>query len=84
MPVYVLPDLTYDYSALEPHISGRIMELHHDKHHGAYVKKANLGKTPGLADFVNEFVSDAATGKGGYLQSRGLIPLPAGQHNAQR
>lgn len=49
-----------------------------------YVKKANLGKTPGLSDFVNEFVSDAATGKGGYLQSRGLIPLPAGQHAAQK
>ncbi len=41
MPVYTLPDLTYDYGALEPHISGRIMELHHDKHHSAYVKGAN-------------------------------------------
>ena len=36
-----LPDLPYDYSALEPHIIGRIAELHHDKHHGTYVKKAN-------------------------------------------
>ncbi|MFJ3406448.1 superoxide dismutase [Promicromonospora sp. NPDC090134] len=41
MPVYTLPDLPYDYSALEPHISGRIMELHHDKHHAAYVAGAN-------------------------------------------
>ncbi len=41
MPLYVLPDLDYDYGALEPHISGQIMELHHDKHHGTYVKKAN-------------------------------------------
>ena len=41
MPRYVLPDLDYDYGALEPHISGQIMELHHDKHHGTYVKKAN-------------------------------------------
>ncbi len=39
--VYVLPDLPYDPGALEPHISGRIMELHHDKHHAAYVKGAN-------------------------------------------
>src|SRR5581483_5534802 len=31
----------YDYGALEPHISGRIMELHHGKHHAAYVKGAN-------------------------------------------
>jgi Fe-Mn family superoxide dismutase len=41
MPVYSLPDLPYDYSALEPHISGKIMELHHGKHHAAYVKGAN-------------------------------------------
>ena len=41
MPVYTLPDLPYDYSALEPHISGKIMELHHDKHHAAYVTGAN-------------------------------------------
>jgi len=41
MPNYTLPDLRYDYAALEPHISGKIMELHHDKHHAAYVKGAN-------------------------------------------
>jgi len=39
--IYVLPDLTYDPGALEPHISGQIMELHHGKHHAAYVKGAN-------------------------------------------
>jgi len=38
---YVLPDLPYDYGALEPHISGEIMELHHSKHHATYVKGAN-------------------------------------------
>jgi Fe-Mn family superoxide dismutase len=41
MPKYILPDLEYDFGALEPHISGQIMQLHHDKHHAAYVKKAN-------------------------------------------
>jgi len=41
MTQYALPDLRYDYGALEPHISGKILELHHDKHHGAYVKGAN-------------------------------------------
>jgi superoxide dismutase, Fe-Mn family len=41
MSQYKLPDLEYDYGALEPHISGRIMELHHDKHHAGYVKGAN-------------------------------------------
>ena len=38
---YTLPDLNYDYAALEPHISARIMELHHSKHHQAYVTGAN-------------------------------------------
>ena len=41
MAQYALPDLPYDYAALEPHISGQIMELHHDKHHQAYVTGAN-------------------------------------------
>jgi Fe-Mn family superoxide dismutase len=39
--VYTLPDLPYDYGALEPHISAQIMRLHHDKHHAAYVAGAN-------------------------------------------
>jgi Fe-Mn family superoxide dismutase len=38
---YSLPELTYDYASLEPHISARIMELHHSKHHQAYVTGAN-------------------------------------------
>jgi len=41
MPKYLLPDLDYDYSALEPHISGPLLEVHHSKHHAAYVKNAN-------------------------------------------
>jgi Fe-Mn family superoxide dismutase len=39
---YSLPDLAYDYAALEPHYSGEILELHHGKHHNAYVTGANL------------------------------------------
>ena len=41
MDRYALPQLPYDYSALEPHVSGKILELHHGKHHAAYVKNAN-------------------------------------------
>lgn len=41
MTPYVLPELAYDYGALEPYISGHIMELHHDKHHRGYVEGAN-------------------------------------------
>jgi len=41
MAVYSLPDLDYDYAALAPHIAGEIMELHHSKHHAAYVAGAN-------------------------------------------
>jgi superoxide dismutase, Fe-Mn family len=41
MAAYTLPDLPYDYGALEPAMSGEILELHHSKHHAAYVKGAN-------------------------------------------
>ena len=41
MPRYELPELDYDLAALEPHLSARIVELHHDKHHAAYVAGAN-------------------------------------------
>jgi Fe-Mn family superoxide dismutase len=41
MSAYTLPDLPYDYAALEPHYSAKILELHHDKHHATYVAGAN-------------------------------------------
>ena len=41
MADYALPDPPYDYGALEPYISGEIMQLHHSKHHQTYVKGAN-------------------------------------------
>jgi len=41
MKPYVLPDLEYDYAALEPHYSAQTLELHHSKHHAAYVAGVN-------------------------------------------
>jgi superoxide dismutase, Fe-Mn family len=38
---YEVPPLPYDYAALEPHIDEQTMRVHHDKHHQAYVDKAN-------------------------------------------
>jgi superoxide dismutase, Fe-Mn family len=38
---YEVPPLPYDYDALEPHIDEQTMRIHHDKHHQAYVDKAN-------------------------------------------
>jgi superoxide dismutase, Fe-Mn family len=56
MADYTLPDLPYDFGALEPHYSGEILELHHDKHHAAYVAGANttlekLADARGKGDF---------------------------------
>jgi Fe-Mn family superoxide dismutase len=49
---HTLPPLPYPTNALEPHIDAQTMEIHHDKHHGAYVNNLNaaLEKAPELAD----------------------------------
>jgi phosphate transport system substrate-binding protein len=49
-----------------------------------YVKKAHVGVIPGITEYVAEFVSDEATGEDGYLVDRGLIPLPAEAHAANK
>jgi Fe-Mn family superoxide dismutase len=61
MAVYNLPDLDYDYGALEPHVSADIMTLHHGKHHKAYVDNANatLEKLAAARD-KSEFATVAA------------------------
>jgi superoxide dismutase, Fe-Mn family len=41
MPEFSLPPLPYDYAALEPHIDTQTMQIHHDKHHAAYVNNLN-------------------------------------------
>lgn len=73
MAEYTLPDLSYDYAALEPHISAQIMELHHSKHHAAYVAGANkaladLAAARESGDFanVNKLEKDLAFNLGGH------------------
>jgi Fe-Mn family superoxide dismutase len=60
-----LPDLSYDYGALEPYISGKIMELHHSKHHQTYVNGLNSAL---------EAVSEAEA-KGDFTAAASQAPL---------
>ncbi|HEY9424999.1 MAG TPA: superoxide dismutase [Microterricola sp.] len=74
MSLYTLPELGYDYAALEPAISGRIMELHHSKHHQAYVTGANTAlaqlaeaRDAGELGNVNKLQKDLAFNLGGHV-----------------
>jgi Fe-Mn family superoxide dismutase len=74
MPVYSLPELNYDYAALEPHISARIMELHHSKHHAAYVAGANAAleqmeeaRANNSFGAINKLEKDLAFHLGGHI-----------------
>jgi phosphate transport system substrate-binding protein len=49
-----------------------------------YVNAARLHATPGLAEFLREFLADRASGADGYLVSRGLMPLPAAELRSER
>ena len=55
-----LPELQYDYSALEPHIDAKTMEIHHSKHHQAYVDKTNAAlEGTGFEDkSIEEIIAD--------------------------
>ena len=41
MPEFTVPPLPYPYDALEPHVDAQTMQIHHDKHHAAYVNNLN-------------------------------------------
>jgi Fe-Mn family superoxide dismutase len=74
MTKYTLPDLAYDFAALEPHISGRIMQLHHGKHHAAYVAGANAtldlmaeARDKNDLTWINKLQKDLAFNLGGHV-----------------
>jgi Fe-Mn family superoxide dismutase len=74
MTKYTLPDLAYDFAALEPHISGRIMQLHHGKHHAAYVAGANAtldlmaeAREKNDLTWINKLQKDLAFNLGGHV-----------------
>ncbi len=73
MAIYTLPELPYDYTALEPHISAKIMQLHHDKHHATYVAGANAAvekleeaRANGNFAIINQLEKDLAFNLGGH------------------
>ena len=71
--MFTLPDLPYRYDALKPAISEKTLRLHHDKHHGAYVKTLNevlekLGKTPAS---LEEVIVESAKGPERRLYNHG-------------
>ena len=57
---YKLPNLDYAYDALEPHIDARTMEIHHSKHHNAYITKVNsaIEGTKLANKDINDLISD--------------------------
>ena len=74
MADYTLPELAYDYSALAPSISATIMELHHSKHHQAYVTGANAAlaamaeaRDKGDLGGINKLEKDLAFNLGGHV-----------------
>lgn len=58
---FEVPPLPYGYDALEPHIDARTMEIHHDKHHAAYVNKLNAALA-GHPDFQSKGLEDLLIG----------------------
>ncbi|GEP90871.1 superoxide dismutase, Fe-Mn family [Chitinophaga terrae (ex Kim and Jung 2007)] len=69
---FVLPPLPYGYEALEPHIDKLTMEIHHDKHHAAYVKNLNdnIANTP-FANLTLEEIQHQVTEKDKAIRNNG-------------
>ncbi len=70
---FSVPDLPYAFDALEPHIDALTMEIHHDKHHAAYVAKLNdavAGTSQATMD-IDALVSDSAAVANGAIRNNG-------------
>ncbi|MEC8509449.1 MAG: superoxide dismutase [Planctomycetota bacterium] len=74
---YSLPDLPYAYDALEPHVDARTMEIHHSKHHNAYITKVNAAiagtalEEKSIEDLVSDLSSVPADAQGAVRNNGG-------------
>ncbi|MFN3152262.1 superoxide dismutase [Bremerella sp.] len=76
---YTLPDLPYAYDALEPHIDARTMEIHHSKHHAAYIAKVNAAIEG--TDLEAKSIEDLVTGINSVPENiRGAVRNNGGGH----
>ena len=77
---YTLPTLPYTYDALEPHIDARTMEIHHTKHHQAYINKVNAA-LEGHPDLAAKSIEDLMTGLASVPEDiRGAVLNNGGGH----
>lgn len=78
--MYTLPDLEYSFDALEPHIDARTMEIHHDKHHAAYVNNVNKA-LEGHADLQAKSIDELVAGLADVPEAiRGAVRNNGGGH----
>ena len=71
---FELPKLGYDYTALEPHIDARTMEIHHSKHHAGYTNNLN-GAVEGT-DLAGKSIEEILSGVSGQSTSIPRIGVP--------
>jgi Fe-Mn family superoxide dismutase len=77
---YSVPPLPYSFDALEPHIDARTMEIHHDKHHAAYVSKVNAA-LEGHADLAGKSIEDLVSDLSAVPEAiRGAVRNNGGGH----